>query len=181
MLSRLVSKGGGPILKCWGRAIRRALMIASVAQWVAVGHGVVFQVTTPSDLVGVDGVLSLREAVTAAVTNAPCGDAVAGSPGYDLIRFPVNFVVKLVDPLTTIVDELEIVGAFSGGASLECNYGLRPFLITAGTSVTLDRLMIMRGVAPPGADGGAINNHGALTVKNGFFLDCVAPGRGGAI
>jgi hypothetical protein len=142
---------------------------------------VIFEVTTSSDTVVVDGVVSLREAMTAAVTNAPSGDAAAGAPGYDLIRFNSSFTVFPSGPLPTITEELEILGVSPYGSYIDANYGFRPFVISAGTSVTLDRLVILHGVAPANADGGAILNAGVLTVKNGNFLDCVAPARGGAI
>src|SRR6185295_10109420 len=46
-------------------------------------------VTSTADIVAVDGVITLREAMTAANTNAASGDAPAGDPGVDTIKFNI--------------------------------------------------------------------------------------------
>jgi parallel beta-helix repeat protein len=47
-------------------------------------------VTGSGDTIAVDGVVTLREALTAANINAPAGDAPAGDPGLDTIRFNLD-------------------------------------------------------------------------------------------
>src|SRR6266576_4114605 len=46
-------------------------------------------VTGTGDTIAVDGVVTLREAITAANTNATAGDAPAGDPGLDTINFNI--------------------------------------------------------------------------------------------
>ena len=67
-----------------------------------------FVVTTAADGIGADGQVSLREAVTAANTNAPSGDAPAGSVGFDAIRFAPSLsgTIFLGSALPAIGDEL---------------------------------------------------------------------------
>jgi hypothetical protein len=51
-------------------------------------------VTGTGDNIAVDGFVTLREALTAANTNAPSGDALAGSVGLDTIKFRTNKKVR---------------------------------------------------------------------------------------
>jgi FG-GAP-like repeat len=50
----------------------------------------VITVTGTGDTIAVDGVITFREALTAANTNAPAGDAPAGDPGLDTIHFNLD-------------------------------------------------------------------------------------------
>lgn len=62
----------------------------------------VITVTGAGDNIAVDGVVTLREAIEAANTNAPAGDAPAGDPGLDTIHFnldPSQLVIQLDSPL----------------------------------------------------------------------------------
>jgi len=62
----------------------------------------VIAVTGGGDNIAVDGVVTLREAIEAANTNAPVGDAPAGDAGLDTIRFnldPSQQVIQLDTPL----------------------------------------------------------------------------------
>jgi hypothetical protein len=49
----------------------------------------VITVTSTGDTIAVDGFVTLREALTAANTNAGSGDAPTGTPGLDEIRFNI--------------------------------------------------------------------------------------------
>lgn len=64
--------------------------------------------------IAVDGVVALREAITAANTNAPVGDAPAGDPGNDTITFDIPgsgpHVITPLSPLPVITDTLTIDG-----------------------------------------------------------------------
>jgi FG-GAP-like repeat len=64
----------------------------------------VITVTGTGDTIAVDGVVTLREALQAANTNAPAGDAAAGDPGLDTINFNL-------DPSSTQI--------FTGGLSAD--------------------------------------------------------------
>jgi len=71
-------------------------------------------VTSLADTVNVDGFVTLREAITAANTNLPAGDAPAGDSGLDTIVF--NLIgsgvrtIHLTGPLPTIFEPLVIDG-----------------------------------------------------------------------
>src|SRR5262245_31736785 len=56
----------------------------------------VITVTDVGDTIAPDGVVTLREAITAANTNAPSGDAPAGDPGLDTIKFNIGGVVQTI-------------------------------------------------------------------------------------
>ncbi|HEV7377360.1 MAG TPA: Calx-beta domain-containing protein [Pyrinomonadaceae bacterium] len=68
----------------------------------------------------VDGVVTLREAMMAANTNAPSGDAPAGDAGLDVINFniPVSGVqtINLTSALPTITEPIKIDGYTQPGA-----------------------------------------------------------------
>src|SRR5262245_21486701 len=55
----------------------------------APGFAAIITVTSTGDSLAVDGFVTLREALCAANTNAPCGDAPAGDSGLDEIRFNI--------------------------------------------------------------------------------------------
>jgi len=78
-------------------------------------------VTGTGDTIAVDGVVTLREAITAANTNATSGDAPAGDPGLDVINFNIaGGGVKTITPtsaLPTITDPITINGYTQPGAS----------------------------------------------------------------
>ena len=64
----------------------------------------VFYVNSVTDNISaVDHVISLREAMTAAATNSPCGNAPAGSPGLDTIRFNIpGSGLKTIQPASAL-------------------------------------------------------------------------------
>src|SRR5262245_2906782 len=71
-----------------------------------------------------DGQLTLREAITAANTNAAAGDAPAGDPGDDTIRFAVGAVgssqsIALAAALPAVTETLTIDGWSQGGAAYQ--------------------------------------------------------------
>src|SRR5258705_10650788 len=78
-------------------------------------------VTGTGDTIAVDGIVTLREAITAANTNAPSGDAPAGNPGLDIIAFNISGGgVKTISPssaLPTITEPITIDGYTQPGAS----------------------------------------------------------------
>jgi hypothetical protein len=78
-------------------------------------------VTGTGDAIAVDGVVTLREAITAANTNAISGDAPAGDPGLDVINFNIaGGGVQTISPtsaLPTITEPITINGYTQPGAS----------------------------------------------------------------
>ena len=77
-------------------------------------------VTGTGDDIADDGIVTLREAITAANTNAASGDATAGDPGMDTIAFDIPGVgVQTIHPLSalpTITDPVTIDGYTQPGA-----------------------------------------------------------------
>src|SRR5207248_8003433 len=71
-------------------------------------------VTGIGDAIAVDGVVTLREAITAANTNQPSGDAPAGDPGLDTIQFDIPGsgvqTIALTSPLPLITEPITING-----------------------------------------------------------------------
>jgi hypothetical protein len=67
--------------------VRRLLVSFALVVSAPWSVAVTITVNSAGDTIAVDGAITLREAITAANTNAPSGDAPAGSPGYDCIRF----------------------------------------------------------------------------------------------
>jgi hypothetical protein len=144
-------------------------------------QAVTITVTTSTDAVVTDGWVSLREAMTAASTNAASGDAPAGTPGFDRIQFSSPVVIVAASEMPQVSDELLISGIEPMSTVIHGNTAVRLFSVASGTSVTMQNLMIMAGVAPGNADGGGIHNLGAVTLINCWFNQCAAPNRGGAI
>src|SRR5262245_47562350 len=78
----------------------------------------VFTVTGAGDTIAADGVVTLREALRAANTNAPAGDAPAGDPGLDTIRFdlpPSTTFIALTDFPLGVADPVVIDGTTQPG------------------------------------------------------------------
>ena len=84
----------------------------------------VFYVNSVTDNISaVDHVISLREAMTAAATNSPCGNAPAGSPGLDTIRFNIpGSGLKTIQPASALptiaMDEPVYIDGFTQPGSL---------------------------------------------------------------
>ena len=151
-----------------------------------------------ADISGVpDGLLSLREAVIAADTNAAFGDAPAGSADGDTIVFdpnvfsgdPVlNRTIKLENGELGIRDDLRILGVADStgdvnGVILDADMGDRAIRIISDELVSLADLTIVNAVSPDGAGGGALRiTGGARTILTRVTIeDSMATGRGGAI
>ncbi len=107
-----------------------------------------FTVNTTSDVVDLnDGLVSLREAVTAANTNANFGDAAAGDETGDTIQFApqiANQAIVLVEGEIEITDDLRIIG--NGNITIDAQDQSRIFSIdTNQEDVLLSRLTFING------------------------------------
>src|SRR5262249_24269481 len=86
-------------------------------------------VTGTGDTIAVDGVITLREAMTAANSNAASGDAPAGDPGLDTIKFNIPgggvHTITLSSKLPAVSDVIVIDGTsqpgFAGIPLIEIN------------------------------------------------------------
>src|SRR5215469_2489310 len=79
-------------------------------------------VTGTGDTIANDGVVTLREAITAANTNAdPSGDTTPGDPGLDTIAFHIPgagvHTIHLTSNLPTITDPVVIDGYTQPGSA----------------------------------------------------------------
>ncbi|WZO96430.1 hypothetical protein EP7_003423 [Isosphaeraceae bacterium EP7] len=128
-------------------------------------------VTGTGDTIAADGIVTLREAITAANTDDVSGDAAAGSPGLDTIAFNIAGVdvrtIVLAADLPAITDELAIDGYTQPGASPNTN---GPGL---GNNATL-RVQIVPSEPRFGSNGLRVTA-GQSTVR-GLILDGFATG-----
>ena len=164
-------------------------------------------VDTLSDVVDLnDGLVSLREAITAANTNAAYGDAVAGEADGDVIRFDsaiVDGVIELNGSELEVTDDVIIRG---GRVTIDALSSSRIFSINTTEPVRIANFNLVNGVAESGGaiqhladgtlqlsnlqvsdnfasiSGGAINKEqGALLIGNSSFENNKADRSGGAI
>ncbi len=120
-----------------------------------------------------DGQLSLREAIIAANTNAPFGDAPAGNIDIDIITFDATVfgpgriqTIGLTQGELPITDDVIITGLNASGSKLDLTISAggtsRIFAIDAAAApgelnqVDLDNLTLADGNAGAGNDGGAV-------------------------
>jgi uncharacterized repeat protein (TIGR01451 family) len=109
-------------------------------------------VTGTGDTIANDGVVTLREAITAANTNAASGDAGAGDTGMDTIDFSIPGTgvetITLTSDLPTITEPLTIDGYTQPGSSPNSNpisaglntvplVELSPSVLTSGNGLVI--------------------------------------------
>ena len=127
-----------------------------------------------------DGVISLREAITAANTNAAFGDAPAGSLDGDIIRFDsslANTTITLSEGELTVSDDL-LIQAGANNITIDAGGSNRAFSVTSDEAVGLGGLNFVGGNA---AIGGAISSVGSGTtiVTGSNFTSNESTGLGG--
>jgi predicted outer membrane repeat protein len=170
----------------------------------------VFVVTTAVMNSVVDGQVSLLEAMQAANTNAPVGDAPAGSAGLDTIQFaPALAGQTIAIPEAQpgglgITEDLTIAGpgadalTISGGSVSRCfnvsgvgspNVEIRGLTVANGRGVgggimnegNLSLVDAVLAANSSAASGGGIFNQGTLSVTRGTFIGNSAGMSGGAL
>ncbi len=136
-----------------------------------------------------DGLVSLREAITAANTDAVAGDAAAGD-GYDTIEFSddLSGVIQLAATQLEISDGLSIVGPGASQLTIDGGDATRIFDVTDGLEtfieVSISGLTLTGGNAIAGAEagfGGAIRSREHLTLSDSVLEDNRAQHDGGAL
>jgi hypothetical protein len=147
-----------------------------------------FLVNTPvdnplADVADTDGLVSLREAITAANTNAAFGDAAAGGVG-DSIMFDLGsgpHTITLGGTQLPIADDLSLTGPGGANLTISGNNTSRVFNIIFGADVEISDVTIAGG--NDGGDytspGGGVANHGNLTMTNTTISNNVSSGLGG--
>jgi hypothetical protein len=153
----------------------------------------VITVTSTDDTIMLDGFISLREALTAANTNAVSGDAPAGDAGFDTIKFNIAGApgtVHTIQPMSVlppITEPVFINGYSQPGASANTladgdnaflaieldgiNAGLEPGLTLAAGNSTVQGLIINRfgtdGIDVIGGSGNVIRGNFIGTDQTG--------------
>jgi CSLREA domain-containing protein len=123
--------------------------------------GTTITVNTTADSTGGPG-CTLRDAITAANTDAVTGGCVAGH-GTDSIGFSVSGQINLGGTLPAVVGQLTIDGS-GQSLTVDGQGAVRVLEISAAGSVALDELTIADGNDVN--NGGGIDNNGTLTVEN---------------
>lgn len=100
------------------------LAIVVAIFWFSTTHAANITVTGTGDTIAVDGFVTLREAITAANTNAASGDAGAGGVGLDTISFNIAGApgtVHTIAPLAALptITEPVIIDGYSQPGSTE--------------------------------------------------------------
>lgn len=129
-----------------------------------------------------DGVISLREAVIAANTNAAFGDAPAGETSGDMIRFDqsvYNSTMTLTLGQIEISDDVFIQGGASN-VTISGNDNTRLFSVIGSERVGFSKLTFANGSAD---FGGAmiINGNGSTILSETTFTNNSSSYAGGAI
>jgi CSLREA domain-containing protein len=136
-------------------------------------------VNTIDDELNSDGDCSLREAITAANTNAAVDACAAGVPGADTIGFDVTGTITLGSSLPAINDSLTIAGPGVANLTISGNNAVRALTVNAGIKLSVQDLTIANGNAIDG--GGIYNNFGVVELVNSTLSGNKADYYGGGI
>lgn len=143
-----------------------------------------YVVDTPLDNVTAgDDLISLREAITAANTNLPFGNAPAGDAGgvVDEITFAPSLIgqtIVLGGLELAITDDLSITGLGADQLAISGNSASRVFSIEVDVNVSISNVAIVDGSA---YEGGGIYNKGTLTIANSALVGNKSEEQGGGI
>jgi len=149
---------------------------------ISVG-GTTYIVDSPEDIVAVDGLLTLREAVEAASTNAIAGDAPAGSAAHmDLIQFDAALsgdTIVLDGAQLDVTDDVVITGPGAENLTINGDARSRIFAVTGPARVAIGGLTLTNGDAA--TDGGGVYNEADLHLAGVDIIDNTAHDDGGGI
>jgi predicted outer membrane repeat protein len=131
----------------------------------------------------VDGAVSLREAISAANSNAIFGDAPAGQSGgtVDAIAFDTSLsgqTIVLGGQELTVSDHLSISGLGQSDLAISGNDASPILIVDFGVTADVSGVTITGGSA---YDGGGIYNEGTLNVANSALINNSASDQGGAV
>ena len=165
-----------------------SLVVAAPAQ----AGGAVLTVNTNSDVVGVDGFCSLREAVLSANANtdwnADCDGTAYGNDTINLAN-GADITLNSGDGDIEITDDLTINGnsnppPFQNTAVKGFTLGQRVFTVSSGTAnVAFNDFVIQNAICNPGScDGAGVYVNGSAHFENmSLGNNQAGTGRGGAI
>ena len=159
----------GAAFLLWGLV----LVYASSPAWAAT-----ITVNSTADVAdGTDGECTLREAITAANTDAPSGAAqgeCAAGSGGDVIDVEATGTVNLTQALPDLASNIEIEGPGADQLTVRRNVGFGFRIFTVTSVVSISGITISNG--DNGNLGGGIFNNGALTVS-----DCTISGNSASV
>ncbi|MBN1591182.1 MAG: hypothetical protein JW888_16840 [Pirellulales bacterium] len=142
----------------------------------------VFTVNSLADVVDVDQMITLREALEAANTNAPVGDITVG--GSDTETDTINFdsslsgnTINLTLGQLDLFDEVDIQGLGRELLTINAGGASRVFAVSTNVQATISGLTITGGSTNYG--GGGIYNQGTLTLSGVEVSGNTATGAGG--
>jgi CSLREA domain-containing protein len=161
-------------------------------------------VTTAADTLADDGQCSLREAITAANTDAPSGTTPGecpGGSGDDVIQlaaatYTLAITGTLEDnneqgDLDILTDTITIQGVSATSTIIQAGTTLtssvdRVFHVSLPATLILDQVTVQHGKAAvgtvyPGNIGGGIFNEGVLTITHSYIISNSTSAFGGAI
>lgn len=136
-----------------------------------------YVVGTDADVVAVDGLVSLREAIQAANTNAAVNEAAAGSGGaaVDAISFNAALAgrtITLAGTELAITGHTNITGLGANRLTISGNNASRVFNVGAGIQLLITDLTVTGGNATGGGSGGGFSVAGTL-----LLFDCAVTGN----
>ncbi len=160
--------------------------------WVAPAGAASLTVNTLNDnTTNGDSLCTLREAITAANTNANFNDCTGTGFGNDTITFSVSGTITLSSTLPNIVDAstagtLTIDGSgqsitISGDTNGDTVQDVRVMQVNSNGNLTLQNLTIAYGNGGSFGGGGIYNNQGILTLVRTTFSNNSTSGDGGAV
>jgi CSLREA domain-containing protein len=172
--------------------VRRLVVLAlaplAALAMAASAHAADITVTTTADGVADDGQCSLREAVTAARTDAayqgcPAGAAAGvdaillGAQPYALSLAGRGDDANATGDLDTGVQALRIVGRGAGATAIDAAGIDRALDVAEDASLALEDLTVRNGLGgsgDPGEQGGAVLSMGSLSARRVSFVDNAA-------
>jgi hypothetical protein len=126
-----------------GRRVAAGILATLSIGIAGAARAAIITVTGTGDTIAADGFVTLREALTAANTNAASGDAPAGTVGLDEIRFAISGApgtVHTIQPqsaLPTITDPIFLNGYSQlARARTRCPTATTPFSRSTSTGAS---------------------------------------------
>jgi CSLREA domain-containing protein len=143
-----------------------AMLAPSLERPTAVYAASITVNTTDDEL---NGDCSLREAITAANTNAVMDACTPGVPGADTITFGVTGTITLSNSLPAIADALTIDGPSAASLTISGNNAVGVLTVNAGKTLNLRKVTIANGYGEVGS--GILNNGGTLIVADSVIAN----------
>ena len=151
--------------------ILRALLVMALLMALppTAAHAASIVVNTTDDELNDDGDCSLREAITAANTNAAVDACTPCVPGDDTITFGVTGTITLSNSLPAIADALTIDGPNAASLTISGNNAVGVLTVNDDKTLNLRKVTIANGYGEVGS--GILNNGGTLIVADSVIAN----------